>query len=138
MMKRAVVIIAAVVAIVTCADIARNGPARDIRYPGIKIRICQKDRHRYEVTEDAPLFYARFAVMEYPEYLVNYAEHRQLAVEVARTIAAYFGSTNDIRIVHWQQPKPADTNDISQVLSAMLKGEYVTDEIVPRGKREGQ
>ena len=135
-MKRVIVIIAAMVAIVACSDICRSGPPRDVRSPGMKIRICQNDRHGYEVTEDAPLFYSRFAVMEYPEYLVNYAEHRQLAVEVARTVANYFGSTNDIRIVHWEQPHPASTN-LADSINGWLKGEWVTDEVVPLRSSKG-
>lgn len=130
-MKRAVAIIAAAAAIVACADFSRSGPARDLRYPGMKIRLCKNDRHGFEITEDAALFRARFAVVDYCEYHLNWEEHKQLAVEVARTVANFLGSTNDIRIVHWEQPRPADTNNIGDVLNAWLKGEFVTDEIVP-------
>lgn len=130
-MKRAVAIIAAAAAIVACADFSRSGPARDLRYPGMKIRLCKNDRHGFEITEDAALFRAKFAVVDYCEYHLNWEEHKQLAVEVARTVANFLGSTNDIRIVHWEQPRPADTNNIGAVLDAWLKGEFVTDEIVP-------
>jgi len=136
-MKRTMAIIAAVAAIVACADFSRSGPARDLRYPGMKIRLCKNDRHGFEITEDAALFSAKFAVMDYCEYHLNWEEHKQLAVEVARTVANFLGSTNDIRIVHWEQPRPADTNNLGDVLNSWLKGKFVTDEIVPL-KREGE
>ena len=132
MKKSMTVILAAVAVIVTYADIARNDPPRDIRSPGMKIRICKNENHGFEITEDAALFYAKFAQLDYPGDLLNYAEHKQLAVEIARTVADYFGSTNDIRVVHWEQPKPANTNDIGEAIAAWLKGKYITDEIVPK------
>ncbi len=137
MKKRSMAIVAATAAIVACADFARSGPPRDLRYPDMKIRIVQNDSHGFEITEDAALFNASFAAMNYCEYLLNWAEHKQLAVEVARTVADFLGSTNDIRICHWEQPKPADTNNLGDVLNSWLKGRYVTDEIVPL-RREGE
>lgn len=136
MLKQTIVILAAVAAIVTCADIYRNGPPRDIRSPGMKIRITENDRHGYDIEEDVPIFYTKFASLHYPEYLLNYAEHKQLAVEVARTVAYYFGSTNDMRIAHWERPHVANTNDLGEVVAAWLKSEWVTDEIVPVGKQK--
>jgi hypothetical protein len=130
-MKRAVAIIAAVAAIVACADISRTSPPRGLRWPDMKIRLCQDDKHGYVVSEDVSLFYATFAQVDYPKDVLNYAEGRQMAVAVARAVANYLGSTNDIRIVHWEQPKPADTNNIGDVLNSWLKGKFVTDEIVP-------
>jgi len=129
MMKRSIVIIAAAAAIVACGDFSRSGPPRDLRYPDMKIRLEANDRHGFVIHEDA-FFGARFAVMDYPEFHLNWAEYKQLAVEVSKTVADYLGSTNDIRIVHWEQPKPASTNLADQV-SAWLKGDYVTDEVVP-------
>ena len=93
------------------------------------------DRHGFEITEDSALFVAHFATVNYPDSLLNYAEHRQMAVAVARTVADYLGSTNDIRIVHWEQPEPASTNLIDQI-AARFKGKWVTDEIVPVGRKE--
>lgn len=129
-MKRAIVIFVAVAAVVACADILRLGPPRNQRYPDMKIRLETNDQHGFVIHEDA-LFGAKFAVLDYPEYHMNLAEHRQLAVAVAKTVADYMGSTNDIRIVHWEQPQPANTNNIGEVISAWLKGKYVTDEVVP-------
>ena len=129
-MRRSVAILAAVAAIAASADIQRSGAPRGVRYPDIKIRLCQDDRHGFEITEDSALFCAHFATMNYPEHLVNFAEHKQLAIAVAKTIADYLGSTNDIRIVHWEQPEPASTN-IWDGINAWLKGKYITDEIVP-------
>ncbi len=138
-MKKSIAIFAALAAFAACADIHRNGPPRDIRSPGMKIRITENDRHGYDIEEDAPIFYTKFASLNYPEYLLNYAEHKQLAVEVARTVADYFGSTNVMRIAHWEQPHVANTNDFAEALSAMLKGKFVTGEIVPlRPEKGGQ
>jgi len=128
--KEAIAILAAVAAVVALADICRSGAPRGLRYPDMKIRICQNDRHGFEITEDAALFRAKFATMDYPEYYLNWAEYKQLAIVVAQTIAAELGCTNNIRIVHWEQPPVANTNDIGEAVAAMLKGKFVTDEIV--------
>lgn len=128
-MKRVIVIIAATVAIVASSAICLSGPPRDIRSPDMKIRLEANDKHGFVIHEDA-FFGAKFVVMDYPECLVNYAEHRQLAVEVARTVANYFGSTNDIRVVHWEEAHPASTNRADYILG-WLHGKWVTDEVVP-------
>lgn len=130
MKKLTMAILAAAVAVAAWADIYRNGAPRGVRFPDLRVRMYLNDRHGFEITEDAALFYARFATVDYPDSLLNYAEHRQMAVAVARTVADFLGSTNDIRIVHWEQPEPASTN-IGDVIAAKLKGGYVTDEIVP-------
>lgn len=137
-MKKVVSIMAALAAILTFADIARNGPPRDIRSPGMKIRIAKDGGHGFIVEEDVPIFRATLATIPYPEYLLNYAEHKQLAVEVARTVAYYFGSTNDIRIAHLEQPHVANTNDLGEVVAAWLKSEWVTDEIIPATRKVGE
>ena len=93
------------------------------------------DRHGFEITEDAALFVSHFATVNYPDSLLNYAEHRQMAVAVARTVANHLGSTNDIRIVHWEQPQPASTN-FGDEIAARIKGKRVTDGIVPIGRKE--
>ena len=129
-MKRSFAIFAAVIAFSACADFQRTGSPRGLRYPDMKIRICQNDRHGFEITEDAALFRAKFATMYYPEYHLNWAEYKQLAIVVAQTIAAELGCTNNIRMVHWEQPPVANTNDIGEAVAAMLKGKFVTDEIV--------
>lgn len=134
MKKLTTAILAAAVAVAAWADICRQGAPRGVRFPDLRVRMYLNDRHGFEVTEDAALFYARFATVDYPDFL-NYAEHRQMAVAVARTVADCLGSTNDIRIVHWEQPEPASTN-IVDVIAAKLKGRYVTDEIVPIGRKE--
>ena len=130
MKKLTMAILAAAVAVAAWADIYRNGAPRGVRFPDLRVRMYLNDRHGFEITEDAALFYARFATVDYPDSLLNYAEHRQMAVAVARMVADFLGSTNDIRIVHWEQPEPASTN-IGDVIAAKLKGRYVTDEIVP-------
>ena len=129
-MKRLMAIFATMAALVAGADISRSGEARGIRFPYVKVRLHQNERHGWEITEDAALFSAHFATLNYDEYHLNYAEQKQLAVAVAQAVAGYYGSTNDIRVVHWEQPEPASTNMADRV-SAWLKGDWVTDEIVP-------
>lgn len=138
MKKLTMAILAAAVAVAAWADIYRQGAPRGMRFPDMKIRMCLDHwQGSVVIMEDAPLFVSHFATVNYPNSLLNYAEHRQMAVAVARTVAGYLGSTNDIRIVHWEQPQPASTN-IGDVIAASFKGKWVTDEIVPIGKREAK
>ena len=113
-----------------CADVARNGPSRDVRSPEMRIMLCRTDQNAFDVAEGPSLSATRFARLNYPEYVLNYAEHRQLAVAVARSVASWFGSTNDIRLVHWEQPEPASSNFIDRLIAG-LKGKWVTDEVIP-------
>ena len=62
--------------------------------------------------------------------MLNEAETRELAKTVAVAIANHFGSTNAVRIVHFERPEPASTNLIDH-LQALFNGAYVTDEVVP-------
>lgn len=133
--KLTMAILAAAVAVAAWASIYRHGAPRGMRFPDLKMRMYLNDRHGFEITEDAALFVSHFATVNYPDSLLNYAEHRQMAVAVARTVADFLGSTNDIRIVHWEQPEPASTN-FGDLVVARLKGKWVTDEIVPIGKDE--
>lgn len=135
MKKLTTAILAAAVAVAAWADICRQGAPRGVRFPDLKVRMYLNDRHGFEITEDAALFVSHFATVNYPDSLLNYAEHRQMAVAVARTVADCLGSTNDIRIVHWEQPQPASTN-FGDLVVARLKGKWVTDEIVPIGRKE--
>lgn len=135
MKKLTMAILAAAVAVAAWADICRQGAPRGVRFPDMKIRMYLNDRHGFEITEDAAFFVSYFATVNYPDSLLNYAEHRQMAVAVARTVADYLGSTNDVRIVHWEQPEPASTN-FGDLVVARLKGKWVTDEIVPIGRKE--
>jgi hypothetical protein len=136
-MKWVLAIFCMVCAALACADMYRGGKPRGIRFPDMKIRICQNDRHVFEVTEDAALFCGHFATLDYPDCILNYAEHRQLAVAVAKTVVDFLGSTNDIRVVHWEQPEPASTNIADQII-ARLKGRWVTDEVIPIGNGAAQ
>lgn len=135
-MKFALAIFAAALAIVACADFSRSGEPRGIRFPWVKVCLHQNERHGWEIREDAPLFAAHFATVNYDEYHLNYAEQKQLAVVVAQAIAGYYGSTNDIRVVHWEQPEPASTN-LADKVNAWLKGDWATDEIVPIDRKDG-
>ena len=134
-MKKLFALAIAVAAMVAAADIYRNGTVRGVRFPDMKLRLHENDRHGWEVSEDAPLFCAHFATVNYAEYHFNYAEQKELAIEVARAIASYLGSTNSIRVVHWEQQKPASTNVIDQIM-AKLSGKYVTDEVIPLVERK--
>ena len=135
-MKSSLVIIGALAAVVVCADIYRSEAPRGIRFPYVKVRLHQNERHGWEIREDSALFSAHFATVNYDEYHLNYAEQKQLAVVVVQAIAGYYGSTNDIRVVHWEQPEPASTN-MADRISAWLKGEWATDEIVPIDRKDG-
>ena len=134
--KLTMAILAAAVAVAAWPDIYRQGAPRGVRFPDMKIRMCLDNlQGSVAITEDAEVFYTHFATVNYPDSLLNYAEHRQMAVAVARTVADFIGSTNDIRIVHWEQPQPASTN-FGDVIAARLKGKWVTDEVVPVGRKE--
>ena len=135
-MKFALAISTAAFAVVACADFRRSGEPRGIRFPYVKVCLHQNERHGWEIREDAALFSAHFATVNYDEYHLNYAEQKQLAVAVAQAVAGYYGSTNDIRVVHWEQPEPASTN-MADRISAWLKGEWATDEIVPIDRKDG-
>ena len=136
MKKLTTAILAAAVAVAAWADIYRQGAPRGVRFPDMRIRMCLDNwQGSVAITEDAPLFCTHFATINYPDSLLNYAEYRQMAEAVARTVAGYLGSTNDIRIVHGEQPQPASTN-FGDVIAARLKGKWVTDEIVPISRKE--
>lgn len=134
-MKFALAIFAAAFAVMAYSAICENGEPRDIRFPSMKVCLHQNERHGWEIREDAALFSAHFATVNYDEYHLNYAEQKQLAIAVAKAVAGYYGSTNDIRIVHWEQPEPASTN-IGDQISAWLKGDWITDEIVPIDRKD--
>lgn len=128
--KSVVCVAFALILVSAIADIYRDGPVRDFAIPAIKIKMIQEEKHTWRISEDAPLFAARFADVYYPEYLLNYAEQKELAKAVAKAVADFFGSTNAVRIAHWERPEPASTNVID-VLISNLNAELVTDEIVP-------
>ena len=133
MNKLIMIVAVAAVALISgfvTADIYRNGPVRNIALPGIKIVMIQDENHTWRISEDAPLFAARFADVYFADSLLNYAEQRELAKGVAKVVAAFFGSTNAIRVAHWERPEPASTNTVD-VLISNLKAKLVTDEIVP-------
>ena len=134
-MKQITTILLLAAAAVACADVDRTGEARDVRYPDVEIIVHENTRHGYEIQEAAPLFAAHFATVHYAEYHLNYAEQRRLAVAVARAVAGYLGSTNDIRVVHWEQPEPAGTN-LADRIGAFLQGGYVTDETIPAAEAD--
>ena len=130
-MKKLMMIAAvALISGLAIADFYRDGPVRDFAIPAIKIKMIQEEKHTWRISEDAPLFAARFADVYYPEYLLNYAEQKDLAKAVAKAVADFFGSTNAVRVAHWERPEPASTN-IVDVLISNLNAKLVTDEIIP-------
>lgn len=106
-----------------------DGQVRDEKYPDIKIVLRQKNND-WLVQEDAALFVARFATVHLIEDWFNKAETRELAKSVAVAVAKHLGSTNDVRIVHFEMPTPASTN-IIDIIESRLKGKDVVDEVVP-------
>lgn len=130
MMIAIVGVVVALIMVSAVADIYRDGPIRDVALPGIKIVMIQDEKHTWRISEDAPLFSARFADVYWPEYHLNYAEQKELAKAVAKAVAAFLGSTNAVRVAHWERPEPASTNAID-VFMSKLNAKLVTDEIIP-------
>ena len=127
----------AVVAVAICtavvADICRSAPYEPALWDGLKIRITPSEEHTCEwnIDQDESFFAARFATVHYPEDHLSYAQCRELAKEIARTIVRFYSCTNaQIRIAHVETPKPASTNLIDEIKAA-LATKVVTDEIVP-------
>ena len=123
------IILACGVASAALAAVYQGGASRNMEWPDLKIVLCH-DGDDWKVVEDSPLFAARFASIHPCEDMLNRAETRELAKSVAVAIARHLGSTNSVRVVHFEAPTPATTN-IMDVLVAHLNGKYVTDEIVP-------
>ena len=128
-MKKITLLVVIVSGIVASADICRSGAPRDIQFPGMKLKVVKVDS-RWRVCEDVPIFSSIFAELPYPDSVLNYTEHRNLAIAVARTIAAELGSTNGIRVARREVPTPASTN-IADLVRAMLDTKDVTEEVVP-------
>ena len=127
-MKKLLILICGVSAIASAA-VYQDGPARNEKRPYLKIVLRQKNND-WLVQEDAALFVARFATVHTVEDMLNKMEARELAKAVAVAVARHLGSTNDVRIVHFESPAPASSN-IIDVINARLKGDDVVDEIVP-------
>ena len=123
-------VVVALIMVSAVADIYRDGPIRDVALPGIKIVMFPGENHRWRIAEDSPLFAASFADVYFADSLLNYAEQKEMAKGVARSVAKFFGSTNTIRVAHWERPEPASTNAID-VFMSKLNAKLVTDEIIP-------
>lgn len=128
-MKKLIILVSIAAILCAVADICRTGEPRCLSNSGIRIKAVKVDSS-WKVCEDVPLFSRLFAELPYPDSLLNYAEHRNLAIAVARTIAAELGSTNDIRIAHRVCPSPVATN-LADAVRIWLNTEDVTDEVVP-------
>ena len=135
-MKKMMIFAAVVATICTAvvADIYRSAPYEPpARWDGLKLRITPSEEHtgEWNINQDEAFFAARFATVHYPEYHLSYAQGRELAKEIARTIVRFYSCTNaQIRITHVETPKPASTNLVDEIKAA-LATKVVTDEIVP-------
>ena len=128
-MKKLLCLICILGAVIAISAVYQEGFVRDEKCPGIKIVLRQKNND-WLVQEDAALFVARFATVHLVEDWFNKAETRELAKSVAVAVAKHLGSTNDVRIVHFEMPTPASTN-IIDIIESRLRGKDVVDEVVP-------
>lgn len=129
-MKKTLFIACVIGATIALGAVYREGPPRDIKRPDLKIVLRQGDHKEWRIQEDAALFVTRLATVNQVYDMLNEAETRELAKTVAVAIANHFGSTNAVRIVHFERPEPASTNLIDN-LQALFNGVDVTDEVVP-------
>lgn len=122
----------AAVALTALSAVYQAGPARGIKHPDLQIvmRLDEVSGRWWDITEDAPLFRARFARVNHIEDWFNDAEARELAKAVAVAVARHLGSTNAVRVVRREVPPPASSNLVDR-LEAALKAKEVTEEIVP-------
>lgn len=120
-------------AVIVCSAFAAEWmeePYTPPQYEGIKLRI-EKDVCDWVITEDAELFRAKYATVHLPEYHLTYAQQKELARRIARTIVLFHNQTNaQIRFVHTEYPEAKGTN-VWDVIIQKLNGKLVTDEIVP-------
>lgn len=129
-MKKLLLMASIVGAIVATGAVFQSGPPRGQKWPDIKIVLRQGEHKEWRIQEDAALFVARFATVNQIYDMLNEAETRELAKTVAVAIANHLGSTNAVRIVHFETPVPASTNLIDRFQS-LLNGADVTDEVIP-------
>lgn len=120
-----------VFALVASADIYREAEYQPPQWEECKLVIERGATNDcWEITEDAPLFRAHYATLRYCEYHMSRAQHKELAREVARTIARFTNAkTTRIRFAHMEYPKPASSNIVDVAIS-LLGGKLVTDEEV--------
>ena len=131
-MKKLIIAVCVTASIIATGAVFLKEAPRGMKWPDLKIVLRQKNND-WLVHEDAALFVARFATVHLVEDMLNEAETRELAKAVAVAVANHLGSTNDVRIVHFEAPTPASTN-IIDIIESRLKGKDVTDEIVPLHK----
>ena len=129
-MKKLLFMASIVGAIVATGSVFQGGPPRGQKWPDIKIVLRQGEHKEWRIQEDSALFVARFATVNQIYDMLNEAETRELAKTVAVAIANHLGSTNDVRIVHFETPVPASTNLVDRFQS-LLNGADVTDEVIP-------
>lgn len=127
-MKKILILICGVAAIASAA-VYQDGSARNEKRPGIKIMLRQINND-WLVQEGAGILSVPFATVRHVEHMLNKAETRELARAVAVAVANHLGSTNDVRIIHFECPTPASSN-IIDVVNAWLMADAVVDEIVP-------
>lgn len=128
-MKKLTMLFALAVTLLVAADFQRTGKPRDLSFQGMKLKVVRVDS-TWRICEDVPLFSSVLAELPYPDSLLNYAEHRNLAIAVARTIATEFGSTNDLRVARRVAPARAATN-LADVVDIWLNTKDITEDVVP-------
>ena len=120
----------AAVAVTVVADMYRSATYDPCIRDDLKIRI-ERDGNDYLISEDAELFRAKYATVHYPEYHLSCAQQKELARQIAITVARFHSATNgQIRFGHYEYPEAKGTNIIDKLIQG-LGGKFVTDEIVP-------
>ena len=121
----------AAVALTALSAVYQAGPARGIKHPDLQIvmRLDEKTGGDWNIREDVALFSMTFATVHHPHDMLNDAEARELAKSVAVTIARHLGSTNAVRVAHYEYPKQAGSNLVER-LNAWITAKDVTDEVI--------
>lgn len=116
------------------ADIYRNADYEPLVRDDLKLRIEKVNGNDYLIAEDAELFRAKFATVHFPEYHLSYAQQKELARQIAITVAKFHSATNgQIRFGHYEYPEAKGTNIIDKLIQG-LGGKFVTDELIPLAK----
>lgn len=130
MKKIALLFAASVIVASVIADIYREAEYTPCVRDDLNLRI-EKNGSEYIICHDVELFRAKYATVHFPEYDLSYAQHKELARQIAITVARFHSATNgQIRFGHYEYPEAKGTNIIDKLIQG-LGGKFVTDEIVP-------
>ena len=128
-MKKLLSMMCAAAAMTAMSAVYQDGPIRSEKWTDLKIEMAY-DGNCWRISQDTPLFAARFADIYHPADMLNIAETRELAKTVAVAIANHLGTTNAVRVVRREVPAPAGTNLVDR-LQAEFAAKYITEEVVP-------